>query len=160
MVIPAHLDYPDMTPAHKELVVAFVKENRKAMRKVPAFDTTDAAVEAAVQMAKKEKFSNPSVWKEPADIGTKYIVVHNDLREKAQNAGYIEEVNQQKIHDLTHGIKRAESDAKDMKCGEPSTKSHSQTAAYIPHDVDGWTSNGYGLILNGKPVAPLSEEDQ
>lgn len=110
MKIPKHLQWPGMTADQKKRVVGLVKESRKAMSKAPAFDTTDAAVEAAAQMAKKEKYSNPSVWKEPQDIGTKHAVVHTELREEAMNAGYSEEVNQQKIHDLAHGIKREAAD--------------------------------------------------
>lgn len=26
-----------------------------------------------------------------------------------------------------------------------------------PNGIDRWTSNGYGLILNGKPVTPIAE---
>lgn len=26
-----------------------------------------------------------------------------------------------------------------------------------PHGVDRWSSNGYGLLLNGEPVEPLSD---
>lgn len=28
-----------------------------------------------------------------------------------------------------------------------------------PHGVDRWTSNGYGLIVNGKKVEPPKEEE-
>ena len=110
MKIPKHLQWPGMTSDQKKRVVALVKEARKEMSNAPAFDTTDAAVEAAVALSKKEKFSGPSVWKEPQDIGTKHAVVHTEIREEAQNAGYTEEVNEQKIFDLAHGIKRAEAD--------------------------------------------------
>ena len=110
MKIPKHLGNPKMPDEQKKRVVAFVKECRKALSKAPAFDTTDEAVEEAVQMAKKEEYSFPSVWKEPQDIGKKHTVVHTSLREKAQNAGYTEEVNEQKIFDLANGIKRDESD--------------------------------------------------
>lgn len=29
-----------------------------------------------------------------------------------------------------------------------------------PHGVDRWTSNGYGLTINGKTVEPPAEEEQ
>ena len=103
MKIPKHLAQSSLTDEQKKRVVAFVKECRNAMHKAPAFDTTDEAVEAAVQMAKKEEYSFPSVWKEPQDIGKKHAVVHNILREKAQNAGYTEEIDEQKIFDLANG---------------------------------------------------------
>lgn len=28
------------------------------------------------------------------------------------------------------------------------------------HEVDAWTSNGYGLIINGKEVKPIAEEKE
>ncbi len=28
-----------------------------------------------------------------------------------------------------------------------------------PHGVDRWTSNGYGLMINGIPVEPPEDED-
>jgi hypothetical protein len=28
-----------------------------------------------------------------------------------------------------------------------------------PNGVDAWTSNGYGLVIGGKQVKPLAEED-
>jgi len=27
-------------------------------------------------------------------------------------------------------------------------------------EVDGWTTSGYGLIVNGKPVKPIDEEEE
>lgn len=27
-------------------------------------------------------------------------------------------------------------------------------------EVDGWTTSGYGLILNGKPVKPIEENSE
>ena len=106
MKIPKHLQWPGMNSDQKKRVAALVKECRKVLSKAPAFDTTDAAVEAAVHMAKKEEHSFPSVWKEPQDIGNKHTVVHTDIREEAQNAGYTEEVDEQKIFDLAKGINR------------------------------------------------------
>ena len=108
MNIPKHLNRTGMTEERKKHVEKFVNECRKALRKAPAFDTTDAAIEAAVQMAKKEEYSFPSVWKEPRDIGKNHTVVIQDLREKAQNAGYTEEINEHKIFDLANDIKRDE----------------------------------------------------
>lgn len=103
MKIPKHLDRNGMTDEQKKRVEDFVNECRKALSKAPAFDTTDAAIAAAVQMAKKEEYSFPSVWKEPQDVGKKHTVVIQPLREKAHNAGYTQIVNEQKIFDLAHG---------------------------------------------------------
>lgn len=110
MRIPKHLQQPDMTPEHKKRVEAFVNENRRAMKDAPAYDTAETATQVAVQMAKKEKYSFPSVWAEPQDIGNQHAVVHTNLREKAQNAGYTEEVGEQKIFDLANGRDEDETD--------------------------------------------------
>ena len=103
MKVPKHLAQSGLTAEKKKRVVAFVKECRKVLSKAPAFDTTDEAVTEAVQMAKKEEYSFPSVWQEPQDIGNRHAVVHTSLREKAQNAGYTEEVDEQKIFNLANG---------------------------------------------------------
>lgn len=29
-----------------------------------------------------------------------------------------------------------------------------------PHGVDRWTSNGYGLVINGKKVEPPAEKEE
>lgn len=105
MNIPKHLIKPGMTEARKKIVENFVKECRKELSKAPVFDTTDAAIEAAVQMAKKEEYSFPSVWKEPQDIGKRHAVVHKDIRESAHNAGYTQEIDDQEIFDLAHDRK-------------------------------------------------------
>lgn len=108
MKIPKHLGWPGMTDDQKKRVVALVKKGRKALSKAPAFDTAEEAVEEAVKLAKKEKYSFPSVWKEPQDIGTKHTVVHTDLREEALNAGYTEEVNEREIFNMTRGVKKSD----------------------------------------------------
>lgn len=148
MEIPKHLLLPDMPEEHRIRVVAYVKACRKALNDSPSFDTIDAAVEAAIKMENAEKYSIPSVWKQPQDMGTKYTVVHVSLREKAQNAGYIEEVDEQAIADLVNGITRE-------KCEENICEHVNLTEN--THDVDAWTSNGYGLILNGMSVNPPNE---
>lgn len=103
MKIPKHLLYPGISEEHKKSLEAFVNKCREAMRKAPTFKTTAEATEEAVQMAKNEQDSFPSVWKEPQDVGEQHAVVHTTLREKAQNAGYTEEVDEQKIFDLAKG---------------------------------------------------------
>lgn len=108
MKIPKHLNRPGMTDEQKKHVEAFVEECRNVLIKAPAFATTDAAVAAAVLTAKKEEYSFPSVWKEPQDVGKNYVVVKQPLREKAHNAGYTQEIDEQKIFDLANDIKRDE----------------------------------------------------
>ena len=60
-------------------------------------------IQKAVQLAKEEEYSFPSVWKEPEDVGDKHAVVHTSIREKAQNAGYTEEINEQEIFNKANG---------------------------------------------------------
>lgn len=110
MNIPKHLQHPDMTDERRKFIEERVNECRNRMSKVPAFATTKEAIARSVEMTHAEQYSFPSVWKEPKDIGTKHAVVHRALREKAYNAGYTEEVNEQRIFDLANGIKRDEPD--------------------------------------------------
>ena len=103
MKVPKHLARPGITAGQKKHVVALVKASRSVMSKAPTFSTVEKAIEEAVKMAKREKLSLPSVWKEPQDIGNKHTVVHTDYIEDAYNAGYTEEVGKQKIFDLANG---------------------------------------------------------
>lgn len=103
MKIPKHLQRPGISDSDKKRIEAWVAEKRKKLSKSPRFETTDEAIGAAVQMAKEEEYSFPSVWKEPRDVGKKHAVVHMQLREDAQNAGYSEEIGEQKIFDLANG---------------------------------------------------------
>lgn len=102
MNIPKYLQRPDMTGEEKKRLIAWIKTKREKMRKAPTFEREDQATKAAVQTLKREKLSNPSVWKEPEDIGRKYAVVVLPLREAAQISGYTETVNQQRIFDIAN----------------------------------------------------------
>lgn len=110
MKIPKHLQRPGMSEDRKRFLEKFVEESRKLMKKAPTYPTTEVAIKEAVKMAKREEYSFPSVWKEPEDIGAKHAVVIGELREDAHNAGYTQEVDEQKIFDLANGIKRDEAD--------------------------------------------------
>ena len=110
MIIPKHMQSPNMTKNDKKFIEAFVNESRQGMRQAPTFATVQEAIERAVEMAKSGKYRFPSVWKEPQDIGNKYAVVHSELRANAGNGGYTEEVDEQRIFDLANGIKRDEPD--------------------------------------------------
>lgn len=105
MNIPKHLQRPDMTDERKKFIEKAVNECRKALSKAPAFENVQEAIKRAVEMFKSEKYSFPSVWKEPQDVGKKYAVVHGALREKAYNAGYTEEIDERRIGRLALGIK-------------------------------------------------------
>lgn len=102
MIIPKHLQHPGMTADEKKRLVAWIESKREKMKKAPAFDTEEKAVKGAVQTLKREKYSNPSVWKEPQDLGRKYAVVVLDLRETAQISGYTETVDEQRIADIAN----------------------------------------------------------
>ena len=39
-------------------------------------------------------------------------------------------------------------------------KNRNEAPAEGPHGVDRWTSNGYGLTIDGKKVQPPAEEEQ
>lgn len=102
MIIPKYLQLPNMTADEKKRLVAWIESKREKMRKAPAFDTEDKAVKGAVQTLKREEYSNPTVWKEPRDIGQKYAVVEMGLREDAQISGYTETVDFQRIFDIAN----------------------------------------------------------
>ena len=110
MKIPAHLQHPGMTAEQKKRIEERVNECRKTLSQAPAFETTEEAIKGAVKMAKNEEYSFPSVWKEPQDVGKKHAVVHTKIREKAQNAGYTEEIDEQRIFDLANGVRRVRED--------------------------------------------------
>ncbi len=102
MIIPKYLQRPNMPTEEKQRLVAWIKSKRAKMKAAPTFDSEEKAVKGAVQTKKREKLSNPSVWKEPQDIGQKYAVVVSALREDAQISGYTETVNQQRIFDIAN----------------------------------------------------------
>lgn len=102
MIIPKYLQRPGMTADEKKRLVAWIESKREKMKKAPAFDTEEKAVKGAVQTLKREEYSNPSVWKEPQDVGRKYAVVVSELRETAQISGYTETVDQQRIFDIAN----------------------------------------------------------
>ena len=100
MIIPKHLQHPGMTEDEKKRLIAWIESKREKMKAAPAFDSEEKAIKGAVQTLKREEYSNPSVWKEPEDIGQKYAVVVLDLRETAQISGYKETVDEQRIVDI------------------------------------------------------------
>lgn len=102
MIIPKYLQRPGMTADEKKRLVAWIESKREKMKSAPAFDSEEKAIKGAVQTLKREKYSNPSVWKEPQDMGKKYAVVVLDLRETAQISGYTETVNEQRIFDIAN----------------------------------------------------------
>jgi hypothetical protein len=102
MIIPKYLQRPDMTGEEKKRLISWIESKREKMRKAPAFETEDAAIKGAVQELKRDKYSNPTVWKEPQDMGKKYAVVVLGLRETAQISGYTETVDFQRIFDIAN----------------------------------------------------------
>ena len=110
MIIPKYLQRPGMSKDDIKRLEAFVADRRKRMKDAPTFNTTAAAMQAAVAMWKKDNSSIPSVWKEPKDIGTKYAVVHIQDREDAAVAGYTEVFDQQTVVDKSRGVRKADID--------------------------------------------------
>ena len=102
MIIPKYLQRPDMTEERKRHLIAWIETKRKKMRQAPTFETEGAATKAAVQARKEGKALDPTVWKEPEDIGQRYAVVPMELREAAQISGYEETVDGQKIYDIAN----------------------------------------------------------
>lgn len=102
MIIPKYLQRPDMPAEEKQRLIAWIKSKREKMKAAPAFESEDKAIKGAVQTLKRDKLSNPSVWKEPQDIGKKYAVVVLALREDAQISGYTETVDEQRIVDIAN----------------------------------------------------------
>ena len=103
MIIPKYLQRPgNMTVEAKKRLIAWIESKREKMREAPAFETEEAAIKGAVQELKRDKYSNPTVWKEPQDIGQKYAVVVLGLREDAQISGYTETVEFQRIFDIAN----------------------------------------------------------
>lgn len=102
MIIPKYLQRPGMTEDRKRKLIAWIEQNREKMRKAPTFESENAATKAAVQARKDGKALDPTVWKEPEDIGQRYAVVPMELREAAQISGYEETVDGQKIFDIAN----------------------------------------------------------
>lgn len=110
MIIPKYLQRPGMSKDDTKRLEAFVSSRRKRMKSAPTFDNESAATQAAVKLYRKDELTLPSVWKEPADIGTKLAVVEIDSREDAQVAGYEEKVDQQAIVDAAKGVRKSDID--------------------------------------------------
>lgn len=108
MIIPEHLKWEGMTADDLKRVKQQVEKKRKIMRGLPTHATVQEATDAAVKMAKTVEYSNPSVWKEPLDIGKKYAAVHIKDRENAGVSGYTEVVDMQQIADKAKDIDEIE----------------------------------------------------
>ena len=102
MIIPKYLQRPGMTEDEKKRLVKWIERKREKMKKAPVYETEEEAIKGAVQTLKREKYSNPTVWKEPRDIGQKHAVVVDGLREDAQISGYTETVDFQRIFDIAN----------------------------------------------------------
>lgn len=133
------------SPTYKEDIAGlekFIRERRQQVASEPRFDTLEEAREAALKRHIEAESRDDdagtllSVWKEPEDVGVQYAVIQHENLEFAAEAGYTEVVSVQDIFKL----------AKRPLAPEEG-----------PNGIDRWTSNGYGLILNGEPVEPISE---
>lgn len=97
------IQWPGMSREDKEQQAKLIAAARETVKKEPTFESTQAAIKLAVAELKRDKYSFPSVWKEPPDIGKKYAVVHTQNREKAGIGGYSEVVDEQRIFDIANG---------------------------------------------------------
>lgn len=110
MAIPKYLLWEGMSADDKKHLETFVESKLKKMRSAPTFPTAEAAKKKAVEDSKRNDLTFPSVWKEPADVGNKYIVVHTESREDAYTAGYTEVIDEQKIFDAAKGVRKSDID--------------------------------------------------
>lgn len=93
----------DSNPERRKGFEEWIKTKREKLKREPAYDSIQAATNKAVSMAKAEPLSNPSVWREPSDVGEKITVVKFKDRENAYVAGYKEVVDGQTIYDIANG---------------------------------------------------------
>lgn len=94
---------PDSNPEARKDFEEWVNAKREKLKKEPAFDSIQEATRKAVIIQRNDPLSNPSVWREPSDVGRKYTIIRLENRENAYVAGYKETVNSQKIHDIANG---------------------------------------------------------
>lgn len=118
---------------------------KSVIDKQPVFDSKEAAVEAAIK-ANKKPGAIYEVWQEPENRGGRYIVAAPEAREVLYRAKYKQIYNSSVIEDIKRGEHIPEGKRAPLEG---------------PNGVDSWTSNGYGLMINGRKVEPLkTEEDE
>lgn len=100
MIIPKHLQRPDMPKEVADRLENMVLEKRKMLRDLPAYDTPKEAINEAVRAFKKNRDSWPTVWRQPDDMGVKYTVVDFSNRENAMMAGYTERTGEMEIFNM------------------------------------------------------------
>ena len=106
MTLPDHMQHLNMSFEQRKIIEKMVLKKREIMSELPSFATAQEAIKRAISMARAEKYGFPSVWKEPQDLGNRYVVVLTKDRANAINAGYAEAVSEQFIFDLaskSHG---------------------------------------------------------
>ena len=97
---------PDSTPEGRKDFEKRLKTKREIIKGEPAFNSINEAINNAVNTLIQQKDHFPSVWREPKDIGKRYVVVSFKNRENAYVAGYKEVVDDQKIYDIANGNRR------------------------------------------------------
>ena len=110
MKIPKRFLREGMTADEKKRLEAWIESKLNKLREEPAFDGQNEAVQAAVKASQKGQHRFPSVWKEPEDIGNKFVVVRTENRERAYDCEYTEVVDEQKIFYLAHGRRDDDTD--------------------------------------------------
>lgn len=118
---------------------------KSVIDKQPVFDSKEAAVEAAIK-ANKKPGAVYEVWQEPENRGGRYVVASCEAFEVLYREKYKRILDDCMLADIERGEHIPEGKRAPLEG---------------PHGVDSWTSNGYGLIFDGKEVEPLkTEEDE
>ncbi len=94
---------PGMTGEKKKMIELWIKSNRAIMLQQPTFQTKERATKEAVALSRRDPLSDPSVWKQPKDVGKQHTVVVLKHRENAYIAGYEETVDAQEVYDISIG---------------------------------------------------------
>lgn len=126
----------------------YEKWAKERMSKQKAFNDIKSAVAYA---RKQPDVPIYEVWKSPD--GKQYLAVNSDAFEAAYRLGYKMVVDDVKYYDTDkiEEVQREEINMADKRKIAPEEG---------PHGVDRWTSNGYGLMINGIPVEPTEEEEE
>lgn len=94
---------PGMTGERLKKIEQWIKSKRAIMLQQPTFPTEEKATKEAVALRRRDPVSNPSVWKQPKDVGKQHTVVVSKHRENAYIAGYEETVDEQEVCDIALG---------------------------------------------------------
>lgn len=137
-------------------------KDKKICNSLPTYDTKQEAVQAALQIMRQAEQNKTNdiyeVWREPENRGGRYAVVESAGFEAVYRGEYQQIMNAMMLYDIMRGEHVEE--IEETAGGENVKKQWRMAPEEGPHGVDRWTSNGYGLIIDGKPVEPISEAEK